>query len=271
MKIGEIIVDRRKVLGLTQQALADQLHISFQAISKWEKGASYPDVTILPRIAAALNISIDALLGYPSQSVTHYDKRYSGENYYWGLAPNTLCYEIMQMKPPTKPYKILDIGCGEGKNAVFLARNGYNVTAFDISEQGLTKARKLADHFDVEIDFFKADVRDFRLETEYDIIFSSGVFHYIPYELRQEIVDNLKAHTKKNGIHAINVFVKKPFIPIPPDAEASEFAAGDWKSGELFMYYHDWMLHKNEERIFDCNSGGAPHQHCMDVMIAENF
>ena len=43
----------------------------------------------------------------------------------------------MRIKPPVKPYKVIDIGCGEGKDAVFLARNGYDVTAFDVSEQGL--------------------------------------------------------------------------------------------------------------------------------------
>ena len=42
-----------------------------------------------------------------------------------------------------------------------------------------------------------------------------------------------------------------------------------WNSGELFMLYHDWKLHKTEEIIFNCNSGGIPHQHCMDIMIAE--
>lgn len=35
------------------------------------------------------------------------------------------------------------------------------------------------------------------------------------------------------------------------------------------MHYHDWKLHKTEEIIFNCNSGGIPHQHCMDIMIAE--
>ena len=155
MNIGRIITDRRKALGLTQQALAEKLNISFQAVSKWENGTSYPDVTILPVLAAVLNVSIDSLLGYPSQSITDYDKRYKTDGYYWGLTPNNLCYEIMRLKPPTKPYKVLDIGCGEGKDAVFLARNGYDVTAFDVSEQGLSKARELANHCGVKIDFLK--------------------------------------------------------------------------------------------------------------------
>ena len=271
MNIGKTITDRRKALGMTQQALAERLNISFQAVSKWENDTSYPDVTLLPKIAAVLNISIDSLLGYPSQSLTDYDKRYKADSFYWGLTPNNLCYEIMRLKPPTKPYKVLDIGCGEGKDAVFLARNGYEVSAFDISEHGLSKARNLADNYGVKIDFFKADVRDFRLETEFDIIFSSGVFQYIPGKLRCSVIDNLKSHTTKNGINVINVFVKKPFIPLPPDIEDLEIAAGDWKSGELLTYYHDWLFHLNKEIIFDCDSSGIPHKHCMDVLIAENI
>ena len=271
MNIGKIITDRRKSLGLTQQALAEKLNISFQAVSKWENGTSYPDITVLPKLAAALKVSIDSLLGYPSQALTKYDERYNAEGYYWGLSPNNLCYEIMLLKPPTKPYKVLDIGCGEGKDAVFLAKNGYNVTAFDISDQGLSKARELAVHCGVKVDFFKADIRDFRLEADFDIIFSSGVFHYIPQEQRSSVIESLKEHTTSKGINVINVFVRKPFIPLPPDIEESELAAGDWKSGELFMYYHDWLFHKNEEQIFDCNSSGIPHKHCMDVMITEKI
>ncbi|MGN1136671.1 MAG: class I SAM-dependent methyltransferase [Oscillospiraceae bacterium] len=76
-----------------------------------------------------------------------------------------------------------------GQGCSFLARNNYNVTAFDASEKGLSKARELADKCGVEIDFFKADVRDFRLETDYDIIFSSSVFYYIPLGLRENVVD----------------------------------------------------------------------------------
>lgn len=39
-----------------------------------------------------------------------------------GVNPNYLCYELMQKKPPIKPLKVLDVGCGEGKDAVFLAK-----------------------------------------------------------------------------------------------------------------------------------------------------
>ncbi|MBQ2816958.1 MAG: phosphoribosylformylglycinamidine cyclo-ligase [Clostridia bacterium] len=61
-KIGSFIAEKRKTLGLTQQKLADMLHISFQAVSKWENGSSLPGTEILRSLATALDISVDELL-----------------------------------------------------------------------------------------------------------------------------------------------------------------------------------------------------------------
>ena len=268
LKTGEVICKRRKELGLTQNQLAKSLNISFQAVSKWENNSAYPDIEMLPKLAAALNTTVDALLGYGSV-VTDYDKRYNTEEYYWGLMPNRICYDIMKILPPIKPYRVLDIGCGEGKDAVFFAKCGYDVTALDISEQGIEKAKKLAEHNQVEVRFFKADLFDYRPDTEYDIIFSSGVLHFVPENNRVELCDSLKAHTTDTGINALNVFVQKPFITRAPDSTRDEEKRHLWISGELFGYYHDWLFHTCREEIFDCNSGGIPHKHCMDTLIAQ--
>lgn len=268
LKTGEIICKRRKELGLTQSQLAGTLNISFQSVSKWENGSAYPDIGMLPRLAAVLNTTVDALLGYESV-VTDYDRRYNTQEYYWGLTPNRICYDIMKLLPPVRSYRVLDIGCGEGKDAVFFAKCGYAVTAFDISEQGIEKAKRLAEHNRVDLKLFKADLFDYRPDTEYDIIFSSGVLHFIPQAQRRELCESLKAHTADTGINALNVFVQKPFITRAPDAARDEKKRHPWHSGELFGYYHDWLFHTCREEIFDCNSGGTPHQHCMDTLIAQ--
>ena len=44
-----------------------------------------------------------------------------------------------------------------------------------------------------------------------------------------------------------------------------------WKSGELFTYYYDWEISTMKEVIYDCNSGGVPHKHCIDIMIANKY
>lgn len=99
LKTGEVISKRRKELGLTQNQLAQSLNISFQAVSKWENNSAYPDIEMLPKLAAALHTTVDALLGYRSV-VTDYDRRYETEEYYWGLLPNRICYDIMKILPP---------------------------------------------------------------------------------------------------------------------------------------------------------------------------
>ncbi len=61
LNIGENIKRLRTDAGLTQRALAYKLQISIQAVSKWEQSRSYPDITLLPRIAELFSVSIDKL------------------------------------------------------------------------------------------------------------------------------------------------------------------------------------------------------------------
>ena len=62
MQIGSKIKYFREKMGITQAYLAEQMNVSTQAVSKWETGASYPDITIIPMLADYFKISCDALL-----------------------------------------------------------------------------------------------------------------------------------------------------------------------------------------------------------------
>ncbi len=270
----------RKKSGMTQEKLAARLGVSFQSVSKWENAQGYPDIELIPVIASVFQVSIDALLGYQAEKIqtTLYAEKYLSEEYYWGNHIWSGCYEVMKLMPPIRPLRLLDIGCGEGQAAVFFARNGYQVSAFDIAESGIEKGKRLAELGGVSVNFFRADLLDYRLENEfniindtgidivYDVVYASGTLQYIPPEKRAEILEHYKEHTAPGGIHIMNVFVEKPYLPAPPDWEAEkEFF---WKTGELFYYYNDWKMERMEEYVFDCDSSGVRHQHCMDVMIA---
>ena len=61
LKISEAIRQRRRNMDISQETLADHLGVSVQAVSKWETNASYPDITLLPRIAEYLKTDINAL------------------------------------------------------------------------------------------------------------------------------------------------------------------------------------------------------------------
>jgi tellurite methyltransferase len=259
----------RKERKFTQEKIAEVLGVSFQAVSKWETAQSYPDIGLLPRLAELLTTSIDSLLGHvPVKGlITDYENRYKSDGFYWGVAPNQMCYEVMRLKPPTSPLRLLDMCCGEGKDAVFFANNGYAVSAFDIAETGLEKARRLAEMNGCTVSFFTADVRDFIPDEEFDIIYTSGGLLYHSPEKRWSMMEAYQSKTAPSGLHAMNTFVDKPFIERAPDSEDSEYY---WRSGELFSYYSKWHFRATlTEHIFDCSSNGRPHKHCMDMLIAE--
>jgi len=258
----------RREKGLTQEGLAQKLGITFQAVSKWENAQTLPDISLLPGLSQILEVSVDKLFGFIFQDkqITIYEDEYKVPEYYWGIEPSKMCYRVLELMPPTKHLKLLDIGCGEGKDAVFFARNGYDVTAFDISDAGIEKTKRLAEKYSVQVNVFKADILDFRLTASYDILFSSGVLHYIQPELRGEIFDNYKQFTNMDGLHILNVFVKKPFIAPPPEKEPNSFK---WISGELFTHYENWLITECSEVIFDCNSSGIPHKHAMNKIITQ--
>ena len=260
----------RKNMRLTQEALAEKLGITFQAVSKWETGQAVPDTLLLPEIARALNVSVDKLLGYDSFSddVSFYDDKYLKEEYFWGIEPNKACLKVLELMPPIKPLKLLDIGCSEGKDAIFFARCGYDVSAFDISEAGLEKTKRLAEKARVHVHTFRADVCDYRLDKKYDILYAKGTLVYIKSELRDEIMENYKTHVNDNGLAALEVFVEKPFISVPFEKEEGIY---NWRSGQLFTYFYDWYVEYCTEYVYNCNMFGIPHRHAANQLFAKNL
>jgi len=68
MNISENIKRLRKQKSITQEVLADFLGVSFQSVSKWERGEAYPDITLLPQISDYFAVSVDELLGLVEKS-----------------------------------------------------------------------------------------------------------------------------------------------------------------------------------------------------------
>ena len=67
MNIGNQIKKLRVEKGVKQEELADFLHISKQAVSKWETGSSTPDIELLPQIAVYFGVTIDELFAFPEE------------------------------------------------------------------------------------------------------------------------------------------------------------------------------------------------------------
>ena len=259
----------RKERKLTQKTVAAALGLSRQTVSNWEKGAIEPSSGVLAKIASYYDVSIDYLLGH-EQYTTQYEEKYRQEDFYWGETVNALAYEVLKRLPPTRPLRLLDVGCGEGQAAVFFARNGYHVAAFDIAASGLEKGRRPAQAAGVHVNFFQADLLRHEPDGMFDVIYSTDVLEYVPPEHRGRVLRRWQAHTATGGLNVLDVFVKKSFVATAPDWEhGKEYF---WKTGELFSYYaEDWQIELIKEPIFDCGSAGIPHKHCMDMMIARRM
>lgn len=189
---------------------------------------------------------------------TIYDQRYLEKEHYWGNEISEMAINIVELYPVQGKPKILEIGCGEGANAVFLAKNGYHVTAFDLSKTAVEKTTKLADKCEVQISTFIADLNDYLPDEKFDIVFSSGTLQYLLPEKRSAFMKAIQNSTNINGIHVLHTFAHKLYIPLAPDAESTEFL---WRSGELLEMYQDWRIERFVEQIASCNSGGTSHEH----------
>ena len=131
-----------------------------------------------------------------------WDERYSAEEYAYGTKPNEFLEENVNHIPKGK---VLSLAEGEGRNAIFLARQGYAVTAVDASLVGLNKAGKLAEENGVVVEFIHADLADYDLgENKWDGIVS--IFCPIPSSLRKQLYKKVEAGLKRNGVFLLEAY-----------------------------------------------------------------
>lgn len=200
---------------------------------------------------------------------TQYEKCYDSDEYYWGLEPAPFLDELLSAAgKDASQLRVLDIGCGEGKDAVYMARKGCKVTAFDLTVSGIRKTKRLAADSNTEIDAFVADINDFSIDGQFDIIYSTGTIQYLFDENIDGFFEKINTLTKTGGLVYFNVFVDKPFLELPPDWDREEKM---WKTGQLFGYFSDWKIHSIKEVIFEDSSAGIKHYHCMDTVMAEKM
>ena len=128
---------------------------------------------------------------------TFWDDRFDTDEYVYGSQPNNFV-KTAAATWLDAPQEVLDLGVGEGRNAVYLAQQGHAVTAVDYSAQGLRKTRRLADEKDVEVETIEADVRDWAPDRSWDAIVVTFL-HLTPSEL-PSLYRLLREHLRPGGI-----------------------------------------------------------------------
>lgn len=134
-----------------------------------------------------------------------WDERYSGSEYVYGEHPNSYLKEQLETPPVGS---ILFVGEGEGRNGVYAAKQGWKVSAYDLSVEGKKKADKLARKHQVEIDYHVGELHELGYEKEkFDVI--AVIFTHFPSNIRAAMHKELTNYLRSGGIVVMEVFSKK--------------------------------------------------------------
>jgi SAM-dependent methyltransferase len=136
-----------------------------------------------------------------------YDDGYSQSKCFWGMTPGKLVTQLMSTIGPVAGLRVLDAGCGEGKNAGYLAAGGAFVRAIDVSELAIAHARQLFDPT-LSVRWEVGNIVDADLSKEaYDIVLAYGLLHCLSCKrIVISTVLKIQACTKVGGYNAVVAF-----------------------------------------------------------------
>jgi tellurite methyltransferase len=162
--------------------------------------------------------------------------------------------------------RVLDLGCGEGRDSVFFAERGFDVTGVDVARSGLAKAERLAGARGVRVRWVCGDIGGLatrRLgDGSFDLVYSCGSVHYVPRTVRGRLFRRLQALTRTEGLHAHVVFTDRAIYK--EKGERIDY----FTPGELAAVYADWRIEACEARFIDCRQDGTIHRHSVEQIVA---
>jgi cyclopropane fatty-acyl-phospholipid synthase-like methyltransferase len=199
-----------------------------------------------------------------------YEDGYRDCSCFWGTEPGSLIKKLAEFIGTLNNLNVLDVGCGEGKNAVYLASRGATVLAVDISMTAITNGRRYFPEFE-SITWKVADVLDLRLEVHtFDIVIAYGLFHCLSSaDDVAKLINRLQAATKNGGFHVVCCFNSRyqdlsahpGFNPILLSHQ------------HIISYYKDWdLLHSSDSDLVETHPHNRiEHCHSMTRFIARRI
>lgn len=153
--------------------------------------------------------------------------------------------EVLAAMPYLKGGRALDVGCGTGRNALYLSQNGFNVDAWDVNENSLQTLRQIVQT--EHIDHVQIQRRDLNTDTsitgQYDFIYCTVVMMFLEAKTIAPLIAQMQQATVPGGYNLIVCAMDTPEIPVQPDFP---FA---FQPGELRGYYEGWKIVKYNEDI----------------------
>lgn len=208
----------------------------------------------------------------------YFDAVYRGSERYWwrepgryALAPDAypvslLTQQTLRLLSDRTPGRALDIGSGEGTDAIRLAKLGYDVDAVELSEVGARKIEAFARGADVKVRVLAKDIQDFSPDGPYDIVVCNGVLHYI--QDKHSVIDLMQRATWAGGINVVSLW--STFTPVPECHEIVPVYSDD-EDGVVISSYADWhteFIYFERDKAETSHSDLPAHRHSHIKLIA---
>ena len=152
--------------------------------------------------------------------------------------------EVLYSAKIVKPGNTLDLGCGNGRNSLWLAANGYDVTAWDKNPMSIDTIERIKAAEGIEnLQTAIKDLNSLSFDGEYDFILSTVVLMFLEAKSIPVLITNMQRCTRPGGY---NLIVAAMDTVDYPCTVGFPFA---FKSGELSNYYAGWELLKYNEEV----------------------
>ena len=139
--------------------------------------------------------------------------------------------------------KVLDMGCGQGRNALYLGLKGFDVTAVDNNPHAVQNVEELARIEELNVRAFEYDLNAANIQENFDYMVATVVFMFLMPRYVPDVIANMKEHTNPGGYNLIVSAMDTEDFPCPMPFP---FKFGE---GELREYYKDWELVEYKEEL----------------------
>lgn len=187
-----------------------------------------------------------------------------------GIEPNELIQKIYHQFKANSYF--LDLGCGKGRDSLFMLQNGYKVDAIDRSQENISKIEELIKINKLpsnNINLYCGDIRNFSIsKNKYDIINAFNSLQFLPKRDALKIINDIKNNIKNEGYVIISSFTTSdPLYKKMSNNERCFFEPQELKN--LFSDFN--IIEYREQLIEDKGHPGSPlpHIHGMVRLIAQ--
>ncbi|WP_342320578.1 tellurite resistance methyltransferase TehB [Kosakonia sp. BYX6] len=172
--------------------------------------------------------------------MTTRDENYFTEKY--GMTPTHS--EVLNAMNYIQPGKALDLGCGNGRNSLYLANKGFDVTSWDKNPNSISNLQTIRAAEGLgNLHIATADLNNLSFDGEYDFILSTVVLMFLEAKTIPGLIANMQRCTKPGGYNLIVAAMDTADFPC---TVGFPFA---FKEGELRHYYAGWNLLKYNEEV----------------------